>query len=128
MSIAASWLVTMPADRISIRHYLSDRFRLRYEDPGIDDVMNESRPETGREDAVGASTESNDRGPGNGLDARASSTQEDAQTTGQDLDPDEAQKRADEGMDGDEFAANAIDYQVLLGKIDGLLERLNLDA
>jgi ankyrin repeat and BTB/POZ domain-containing protein 1 len=29
---------------------------------------------------------------------------------------------------GDEFAADAINYQVLLGKIDKLLERLKLDA
>ena len=29
---------------------------------------------------------------------------------------------------GDEFAADAINYQVLLGKVDALLERLKLDA
>jgi ankyrin repeat/BTB/POZ domain-containing protein 1 len=29
---------------------------------------------------------------------------------------------------GDEFASDAINYQVLLGKIDALLERLKLDA
>jgi hypothetical protein len=29
---------------------------------------------------------------------------------------------------GDEFAADAINYQVLLGKIDALLEKLKLDA
>jgi ankyrin repeat/BTB/POZ domain-containing protein 1 len=29
---------------------------------------------------------------------------------------------------GDEFAADAINYQVLLGKIDTLLDRLKLDA
>lgn len=29
---------------------------------------------------------------------------------------------------GDEFAADAMNYQTLLGKIDTLLERLNLDA
>jgi len=29
---------------------------------------------------------------------------------------------------GDEFAADAINYQVLLGKIDRLLEKLKLDA
>lgn len=29
---------------------------------------------------------------------------------------------------GDEFASDAINYQVLLGKIDTLLERLKLDA
>lgn len=29
---------------------------------------------------------------------------------------------------GDEFAADAMNYQILLGKIDGLLERLRLEA
>ena len=29
---------------------------------------------------------------------------------------------------GDEFAGDAINYQILLGKIDALLERLKLDA
>jgi hypothetical protein len=29
---------------------------------------------------------------------------------------------------GDEFAQDAMNYQILLGKIDTLLERLNLDA
>jgi ankyrin repeat and BTB/POZ domain-containing protein 1 len=34
----------------------------------------------------------------------------------------------DGDLAGDEFAADAINYQVLLGKIDRLLERLKLDA
>jgi ankyrin repeat/BTB/POZ domain-containing protein 1 len=34
----------------------------------------------------------------------------------------------DGDLAGDEFAADAINYQVLLGKIDSLLERLKLDA
>ena len=34
----------------------------------------------------------------------------------------------DGGVVGDEFAGDAINYQILLGKIDALLERLNLDA
>ena len=29
---------------------------------------------------------------------------------------------------GDEFAGDAVNYQLLLGKIDGLLDRLRLDA
>jgi len=37
-------------------------------------------------------------------------------------------KTLDGGIAGDEFAADAINYQILLGKIDGLLERLKLDA
>jgi len=34
----------------------------------------------------------------------------------------------DGDLAGDEFAADAINYQVLLGKIDTLLEKLKLDA
>ena len=37
-------------------------------------------------------------------------------------------KTLDGEIAGDEFAADAINYQILLGKIDGLLERLKLDA
>ena len=29
---------------------------------------------------------------------------------------------------GDEFAGDAVNYQILLGKIDGLLDKLRLDA
>ena len=31
-------------------------------------------------------------------------------------------------MAGDEFAGDAVNYQILLGKIDSLLDRLQLDA
>lgn len=37
-------------------------------------------------------------------------------------------KTLDGEIAGDEFAADAINYQVLLGKIDSLLDRLKLDA
>jgi ankyrin repeat and BTB/POZ domain-containing protein 1 len=37
-------------------------------------------------------------------------------------------KTLDGEIAGDEFAADAVNYQVLLGKIDSLLERLKLDA
>jgi hypothetical protein len=37
-------------------------------------------------------------------------------------------KTLDGEIAGDEFAADAINYQVLLGKIDSMLERLKLDA
>lgn len=58
------------------------------------------------------------------------------QTTDQDIyAPDiESQLRAgavrtlDGELAGDEFAQDAINYQILLGKIDTLLDRLELDA
>lgn len=37
-------------------------------------------------------------------------------------------KTLDGDIAGDEFAADAINYQVLLGKVDTLLEKLKLDA
>lgn len=39
-----------------------------------------------------------------------------------------AVRTLDGGLAGDEFASDAINYQILLGKIDRLLERLQLDA
>jgi len=39
-----------------------------------------------------------------------------------------AVRTLDGELAGDDFAAMAVDYQILLGKIDGLLERLKLDA
>ncbi|KAM3075280.1 hypothetical protein ACMFMG_007277 [Clarireedia jacksonii] len=98
-----------------IRYYLSDRFRLRFEDSGLEDMINEA----------------------------TASPQEQSTT---DIKPDEAiamlpieeelldstytgQIRTLDGeIVGDEFAADAINYQVLLGKLDKLLERLKLDA
>lgn len=38
------------------------------------------------------------------------------------------ERNDEEEIEGDEFRGDAIKYQVLLGKIDALLERLNLDA
>lgn len=39
-----------------------------------------------------------------------------------------AVRTLDGEMAGDEFAGDAVNYQVLLNKIDGLLDRLKLDA
>lgn len=38
------------------------------------------------------------------------------------------ERNYEEETEGDEFKGDAIKYEVLLGKIDALLERLNLDA
>ncbi len=42
--------------------------------------------------------------------------------------PNGGMKTLDGDLAEDEFAADAINYQVLIGKIDALLEKLNLDA
>jgi ankyrin repeat/BTB/POZ domain-containing protein 1 len=108
-----------------IRYYLSERFRLRFEDSGLDEMMDENA-------AFQAATE------GDLVDAMGNFALEDGI-------PEKIQqeeyivsmeqqvsagviRNLDGEEVGDEFAQDAMNYQILLGKIDTLLERLNLDA
>lgn len=109
-----------------IRYYLGDRFRLRFEDAGIEEMMDETREididlAAAMEQQAGISADAkngvpeethNDKvinGNGNAKDAEAVRT----------LDGAEAE---------DEFASDAINYQILQRKIDAMLDRLKLDA
>lgn len=108
-----------------IRYYLSERFRLRFEDSGLDEMMDENA-------AIRATTEGDivdavddlaleDDVPGKTRNDENIASVEQQVATGviRNLDGEEV---------GDEFAQDAMNYQILLGKIDTLLERLNLDA
>jgi ankyrin repeat/BTB/POZ domain-containing protein 1 len=108
-----------------IRYYLSERFRLRFEDSGLDEMMDENA-------ARKASTEADlvdamgDFALEDGVPDKvqqeenlASVEQQIAAGVIRNLDGEEV---------GDEFAQDAMNYQILLGKIDTLLEKLNLDA
>jgi ankyrin repeat/BTB/POZ domain-containing protein 1 len=108
-----------------IRYYLSERFRLRFEDSGLDEMMDENA-------AVQATTEADlsdamgDFVLEDGIPETAqqkenfvSVEQQIAAGVIRNLDGEEV---------GDEFAQDAMNYQILLGKIDTLLEKLNLDA
>ena len=112
-----------------IRYYLSERFRLRFEDAGLDEMMDESQA-----DPVVAVTSDLD-------DERTekAATPEDEGYSGSPeadgLAPDLEQlfeggiiRTLDGDVAGDEFAQDAINYQILLGKIDALLDDLTLDA
>ncbi|KAF2635003.1 hypothetical protein P280DRAFT_462375 [Massarina eburnea CBS 473.64] len=87
-----------------IRWYLSERFRLRFEDTHFDEMMDEN-PKADREALADAVKD---------LDISD-------KTAG-------AVRTLDGEIAGDEFAQDAINYQILLGKIDALLENLGLDA
>ncbi|OWO99117.1 hypothetical protein B2J93_1915 [Marssonina coronariae] len=109
-----------------IRHYLSDRFRLRFEDSGLEDMMDDTEtkhfetPQTYPEDSHNSD--------------EAISTGTPSKTDVIVLDPASNHfvkgdiRTLDGETAGDEFAADAINYQVLLEKIDRLLEKLKLDA
>ncbi|KAH7052396.1 ankyrin repeat and BTB/POZ domain-containing protein 1 [Macrophomina phaseolina] len=93
-----------------IRYYLSERFRLRFEDSGLEEMMDEDGeldPEAAAALAAAAAGEKQE-GPDPGAAG--------------------AIRTLDGEIAGDEFAQDAMNYQILLGKIDRLLERLKLDA
>jgi ankyrin repeat/BTB/POZ domain-containing protein 1 len=111
-----------------LRYYLSERFRLRFEDSGLDELMDENA-------AIQAVADATDGDLANAMDdfaledklpetanrnvTKAFEQQVAAAGVIRNLDGEEV---------GDEFAQDAMNYQILLGKIDTLLERLNLDA
>jgi hypothetical protein len=108
-----------------IRYYLSERFRLRFEDSGLDEMMDENA-------AMQASAD------GDLVDAMGDFALEDGIPNKVQQDENMASveqqiaagviRNLDGEEVGDEFAQDAMNYQILLGKIDTLLEKLNLDA
>jgi hypothetical protein len=115
-----------------IRYYLSERFRLRFEDARLDEMLDEEgeiRPEAveGLVTANGEGREVVKEANTNGAPTKAIST-----AAKDDISP---QKEAGGGvktLEGevvdDEFDLDAMNYQILLGKIDTMLEKLKLDA
>ncbi|KZZ98959.1 BTB/POZ fold protein [Moelleriella libera RCEF 2490] len=136
-----------------IRHYLSERFRFRFADAGIDEMMADENPSTtvsnqdgipavatalvsgheppappGPAAAAGTATTNNGSLPDSkshviSVGGSATTAVTAAATT---------QSATMRTLDGtvveDEFDSDAINYQLLVGKIDAMLERLNLDA
>ena len=119
----------------SIRYYLSERFRLRFEDAGIEEMMEEADatedgPPPGDEAGAGEQKPPEHKG----IDV--SPFPNDDAAIAQIVNSDGAEEQTSSGavrtldgeIAGDEFAGDAINYQILLNKIDGLLDKLKLDA
>ncbi|EEH09375.1 ankyrin repeat and BTB/POZ domain-containing protein [Histoplasma capsulatum G186AR] len=129
-----------------IRFYLSERFRLRFEDSGLDQIMDETRKVAkgdGGEDGnlVEANAPSNNDGetdtphPGPGAskirEGEAINVSDHKLPPGTGLASDDLShpfRTLDGHVAGDEFARDAADYQILLDKLDRLLEKLGLEA
>lgn len=113
-----------------IRYYLSERFRLRFEDANLDDWMTADEDGSGEaagqpaaaEGMIAAADGDGTKGGAEqqvlGSEARKTAV---GQATGvvRTLDGEEV---------NDEFDLDAQNYQILLRKIDDMLERLRLDA
>jgi len=102
-----------------IRYYLSERFRLRFEDSGIEDMMEEAAEST----LEGADVNADQEVPEDeGIDVGAV-PQGDASVENHIV-----IRTLNGEIARDELEGDAINYQVLLGKVDALLDRLQLDA
>ena len=124
-----------------IRYYLSERFRLRFDDTGLDEVMDEeaaiaqaeaeSRQQQDHKDQQSEGLPPSRIPEDEGVDVRTPQQHGEMQQNGV-ITLQQAAAGAVRTLDGeiagDEFAADAVNYQILLGKIDGLLETLKLDA
>ncbi|MCJ1404427.1 hypothetical protein MMC11_007652 [Xylographa trunciseda] len=112
-----------------IRFYLSERFRLRFEDAGIEEMMDDEEVRTASAESSGI------EGDVKEMAEERWNVEKDALRNAEFTVPDMETQMAsgavrtlDGEIAGDEFARDAINYQILLGKIDALLERLKLDA
>lgn len=108
-----------------IRWYLSERFRLRFEDAGLDEMMDEGASPAGLDQKViGPEDE--------GVDVHSGQTPpQEEQGSAPDIEHLETQgvvRTLDGDIVGDEFAQDAMDYQILLGRIEQLMENLGLDG
>lgn len=118
------WLTSLR----SIRYYLSERFRLRMEDSGLEQMTEET--EDANED--GSSLSSKDVFAEDAIfdDGLGSDTTQNQSRYNPDPESyvEGVVRTLDGEVAGDEFAQDAINYQILLGKIDHLLDNLKLDA
>ncbi|ROT35407.1 BTB/POZ domain-containing protein [Sodiomyces alkalinus F11] len=107
-----------------VRYYLSERFRLRFEDAGLEEFMDGK--DTANAGDVADVLSPQGEGPDEEEVALSGSL---GVTKPEDAESGEGGVATLDGeVAEDEFASDAINYQVLLDKIDTMLENLNLDA
>ncbi|KAH7037576.1 uncharacterized protein B0I36DRAFT_283263 [Microdochium trichocladiopsis] len=117
-----------------IRYYLSERFRLRFEDAGLDEMLDEDgeiAPEAAEAMAAAAAENSAVNGnaspPAKENGAQAGATNGGGPQATQ-LIPGTTVRTLDGEVAADEFESDALNYQLLLQKIDVMLDKLKLDA
>lgn len=109
-----------------IRYYLDDRFRYRFEDAGLEDMMDEEG-EISAELAAAMAQQaeiSTDAVGGVSADTKHTAKKD---SNGQ-ANGGGAVRTLDGAEAEDEFVSDAINYQILQRKIDAMLDRLKLDA
>ncbi|OLN96601.1 BTB/POZ domain-containing protein 3 [Colletotrichum chlorophyti] len=114
-----------------IRYYLGERFRLRFEDANLEDMMDEQ----GEIDAALAETiaEQSEKQSNEHVSEKRGLVGGDEEAVPpvapvENIEDGAGVKTLGGEVAEDEFASDAINYQILLGKIDTMLGHLKLDA
>lgn len=117
-----------------IRFYLGERFRLRFDDAGLEEMMEEeTRPQ---HTAETGETEKDTVKITDGVDAlkipndapRDVAREQPAQIRPGPENRHPTVKTLDGQVAGDEFSQDAMNYEILMVKLDGVLEKLDLEA
>ncbi|KAK7974016.1 hypothetical protein PG989_015864 [Apiospora arundinis] len=116
-----------------IRYYLSERFRLRFEDAGLDEMLDDegeidaARAES-LADAAAASQEEHQAQLEQQQNGNIPAVTNGVEKTVDEVGVNGVVRTLDGELVDDEFASDAVNYQLLLQKIDGMLDKLKLDA
>jgi ankyrin repeat/BTB/POZ domain-containing protein 1 len=110
-----------------IRYYLSERFRLRFEEQGLDELMDETRLDDSDSEGAGDGRVG-ENGDGDLLEKGGHVRGSTATAPDMEMHAEGVVRTLDGEIAGDEFAQDAMNYQILLGKIDALLDELTLEA
>lgn len=113
-----------------IRFYLNERFRLRFDDAGLDELMEEQPPTANGESTAQADDMEKITEGVEELKVAKSTplTTAPEAPAQQPYGYTREIRTLDGALVDDEFDEDAMNYQILLEKLDALLERLNLDA
>lgn len=117
-----------------IRFYLGERFRLRFDDAGLEEMMEEEAKQQNEEANVNVpDTEKDLDKVTEGVEVLDLPGPEKAHGTQPEKPPvmhdhRVAIKTLDGQVAGDEFTKDAMNYQILMEKLDAILENLDLDA
>ncbi|KAI9796575.1 MAG: hypothetical protein M1835_003711 [Candelina submexicana] len=113
-----------------IRYYLSERFRLRFDDAGLEELLDEEGKLPIESEAGGAVPvkQANDEAIDVATPSFIEHDRDASKVETENYAVGGAVRTLDGEIAGDEFSSDAVNYQILLGKIDSLLERLKLDA
>ncbi|KAH2034247.1 hypothetical protein KXV65_002983 [Aspergillus fumigatus] len=115
-----------------IRFYLGERFRLRFDDAGLEEMMEEEQRQQ-LADSSGVDkdlVEITDKVDTMGIQSQTLPIGAEAEVTPGEMIREQGPiiRTLDGEIAGDEFSKDAINYQILMEKLDLLLKELNLEA